>query len=113
MKITIKRTIILPVGLYGCETWSLKMKEECRPRGFENTVLRSIFGPKRYKVTGEWRKLLNEELNDLYTSPNIIQVIKSRRMVWGACSKYGREERCIQGFGEKTRGKEITWKNQA
>jgi hypothetical protein len=58
-------------------------------------VLR-IFGPKRDEVTGEWRKLHNEEVNDLYSSPNISQVIKSRRMVWGACSKYGGAERCEQ-----------------
>jgi hypothetical protein len=113
IKITINRTIILPAGLYGCETWSLTLKKECRMRVFENTVLRRIFGPKRYKVKGEWRKLHNEELNNLYSSPNIIQVIKLRRMVWGACSKYGGEERCIQGFGEKTLRKKITWKHQA
>ena len=65
-KITIYRTIILPVVLYGCETWSHTFMEECRLRVFENRVLRRIFGPKRDQVTGEWRKLHNEELNDLY-----------------------------------------------
>jgi len=68
------------VVLYGCETWSLSMREKDRLRLFENRVLRKIFGPKRDKVTGEWGRLHNEELNDLYTSPNIVRVIKSRRL---------------------------------
>jgi hypothetical protein len=72
----------LPVVLYGCETWFLTLREEHRLRVFENRVLRRIFGPKRDKVTGGWRRLHNEELNDLYSSPNIIQVIKTRRMRW-------------------------------
>ena len=65
-KIKIYRSIILPV-LYGCETWSLKLREERRLKVFENRVLRRIFGPKRDEVTGEWRKLHNEELNNLYS----------------------------------------------
>jgi hypothetical protein len=81
-KIKIYRTIILPVVLYGCETWSLTPREEHRLRMFENRVLRRIFGPKRDEVTGEWRRLHNEELNNLYSSPYITQVIKSRRMRW-------------------------------
>jgi hypothetical protein len=71
------KTIILPVILYGCETWSLTLREEHRPRVFENRVLRRIFGPKRDEVTGGWRKLYNEELRDLYSSPSIIRLIKS------------------------------------
>ena len=82
IKIKIHRTIILPVVLHGRETWSLTLRKECRLRVFENTVLRKTFGPKRDKVTGEWRKPHNEELNYLYSSPNIVRVIKSRRMRW-------------------------------
>ena len=66
LKIKIYRTIILPVVLYGCENWSLTLREERRLRVFENRVLRRVFGPKRDEVTGEWRKLHNEELSDLY-----------------------------------------------
>ena len=81
-KIKIYRTIILPVVLYGYETWPLILSEEHMLRLFENRVLRRIFGPKRDGVTGEWRKLHNEELNSLYSSPNFVRVIKSRRMRW-------------------------------
>jgi hypothetical protein len=70
----------MPVVLYGCETWSLTLREEHRLRVFENRVLRRMFGPKRDEVTGEWRKLHNEELHNFYSSPNIIRTIKSRRM---------------------------------
>ena len=70
----------MPVVLYGCETWSLTLREEHRLRVFENRVFRRIFGPETDGVTGEWRKLHNEELNDLYCSQNIVRVIKSRRM---------------------------------
>jgi hypothetical protein len=83
VKIKIYKTIILPVvPLYGCETWSLTLREQHRLRVFENRVLRRIFGPKRDEVTGGWRKLQNEELHGLYSSPSIVRVIKARRMRW-------------------------------
>jgi len=82
IKIKKYRTIILPVVLYGCETWSLKLTEECKMRVSENRVLRIIFGPKKDEVTGEWKRLYNDKLNYLYSSPNIIQLIKSIRMRW-------------------------------
>ena len=78
LKIKLHRTIILPVVLYGCETWSLTLREERKLRVFENMVLRRIFGNKRDEITGEWRKLHNEELNGLFCSPNIFRVIKSK-----------------------------------
>jgi hypothetical protein len=81
VKVKIYKTIILPVVLYGCETWSLTLREEHRLRVFENRVLR-IFRPKRDEVTGECRKLHNGELRNLYSSPDIIRQIKSRRMRW-------------------------------
>jgi uncharacterized membrane protein len=70
---------ILLVVVYGCETWSLTLKKEHRLRSFENRVLRRIFGPKWDEVTGEWKKLQNEELRDLYSLPSIIRMIKPRR----------------------------------
>jgi hypothetical protein len=79
IKIKIYRTVILSVVLYGCETWSLTLGEEHRLWGFEKRMLRRIFGPKR-EEGGSWRKLHNDELHDLYSSPNFIRVIKSRRM---------------------------------
>ena len=94
LKIKIYGTIILPIVLYGCETWSLTLRKEHRLRVFENRVLRRIFGPKRDGVRGEWRKLHNEELNDLYSSHNIVRLIKSRRMRWA-----GHVARMAEGRG--------------
>ena len=82
LKIKIYRIIIFPVVLYGCETWSLALGEERKLTVFESMVLRKIFGPRRDEVTGEWRRVHNEELNCFYSSPNIVRVIKSRRMRW-------------------------------
>jgi hypothetical protein len=81
IKIYIYRTIILPVVLYVCETWLLTLREEHRLRVLENRVLRRLFEPKRDEVTGWWRKLHNEKLNNLYSSPHIVWVIQSR-MRW-------------------------------
>jgi hypothetical protein len=82
LKIKIYRNIILPLGLYVCEILSLRLREERRLRVFDSSVLKRIFEPKRGEVTREGKKLHNEELNDLYSSPNNIQVIKLRRMRW-------------------------------
>ena len=79
LKIKIHRTIILPVVLYGCETWSLTLREEHRLRVNEKRVLRRVFGSKMDELTSEWRKLHNEELSDMYSLPNIVRVIKSRK----------------------------------
>jgi hypothetical protein len=92
LKIKIYKTVILPVVLYGCENWSLTLGEVHRLRVFENSVLRKIFGPKR-EEDGSWRKLHNYELHNQYSSPNIVRVIKSRRMRWAghvACMGEGR-----------------------
>jgi hypothetical protein len=82
VKVRIYKTIVLPVVLYGCETWSLTVREEYKLKVFEKRVLRRIFGPKKDGETGGWRKLHNEELHNLYPSPSIIRIIKSRRMRW-------------------------------
>jgi hypothetical protein len=90
------RTITLPVVLYGCETRSLTLREKHRLRVFENRVLLRIFGSKRDEVTGGWRKLHNEELHNLYSSPSIIRIIKSRRMRWTRhVERIGGEQECI------------------
>jgi len=101
-KIEICRTIVLLLVLYGCETWPLTLTEERRLRVFENKVLRRIFGPKRDEVMGEQIKQHNKKLNDMYSSPNIVRIRKSRRTTGGTCSTYGEEERRIQSFGGET-----------
>jgi len=94
LKIKIYRTITLPVVPYGCETWSLKLREERRLRVFENWVFWRVFGPKRDKITGKWKKLHNEELSVLYSLPNIVRVVKLRRMRWA-----GHVARIVEGRG--------------
>jgi hypothetical protein len=96
----------LPVVLYGCESWSLTLREECRLRVFENKVLRRIFGPKRDEGTGEWRRLHNKELYALYFSPNIIQMIKSRRLRWaGHVARMGDRRGAYRAFVGKPEGR--------
>jgi len=104
LKIKIYRTVILPVVLYGCETWSLTSREERRLRVSENRVLRRMFEPKRDEVTREWRKLHNEELNDLY-SPNIFRVIKSRIRWAEHVARMGEERGVYRSFVGKPEGK--------
>jgi hypothetical protein len=105
---------IVPVVLYGCEAWSLQLREEHRLRVFENRVLRKIFGCKRDEMIGEWRRLTNEEPYNLYSSPNIIWVIIQRRIKWaGHVARVNGQERYIQRFGGETQRKETTWKTRA
>jgi hypothetical protein len=106
VKVKIYKTKILPVVLYGCETWYLTLREEHRLRVFENRVLRRIFEPKRDEVTGEWRKLHNEEFHNLYSSPDIIRQVKSRRMRWaGHIARMGEETKVYKGLVGKPEGK--------
>jgi hypothetical protein len=92
VNIRICKTVILPVVLYGCETWPLTLREEHKLRVFENRVLRSIFRPKRDEVMGGWRKLHSQELRDLYSSPSIIITIKLIRMRWVGLVTNGGEQ---------------------
>jgi hypothetical protein len=92
--------------LHGCETWSLTLREEHRLRVFENRTLRRIFGPKRDEVTGGLRKLHNDELRNLYTSPNIITMIKSRWMRWaGHVARMGKKRNAYRILVGKPEGK--------
>jgi len=110
IKIKIYRTIILLVVLYECETWLLTLREEHRLRVFESRVLRRIFGPKS-EVTGEWRKLHNEKLNDLYSSPSTVQMIKSRRMRWaGHVVRMGERREIYTGVWWGNLRERTTWK---
>jgi hypothetical protein len=97
LKIKIYQTVIFPVVLYGCETWSLTLGEEHRLAVFENRVLRKIFGPKR-EEDGSWRKLHNDELDSLYSSPNIVRVIKSRRTRWAGHEACMERREVFTGF---------------
>jgi len=103
--ILLQNTIILPVVLYGCETWLLTLREEGKLRVFEDMVLRRIFGPEKDEVTGECRRLHNEELSDLYSSPNIVRVIKSRRMRWAEHVAMGEERGVYRILLGKPEGK--------
>jgi hypothetical protein len=100
---------ILLVVLYGCETWSPALREKCKRWIFENRVLRKIFASKRDEVTGKRRRLHNEELYALYFRPNIIRVIKSRRLRWAGCVERMRREELHTGFWWGTWWKEPTW----
>jgi hypothetical protein len=106
VKIRIYKTIILPVVLCGCESWLLTLREECRLRVFENKMLRRIFGLKRDEVTGEWRRLHNKELYALYSSPNIIWVIKSRILRWaGHVAHMGERRGAYRALVRKPEGR--------
>jgi len=94
--------------VYGCETWSLTLREERRLRVFQNRVLRRIYGSKREEVIGEWRKIHTEKLNDMYSAPNIVRVIKSRLRWTGHVERLGERTGAIQGFRLDTSGKETT-----
>ncbi|KAJ4428777.1 hypothetical protein ANN_25770 [Periplaneta americana] len=103
LKVRIYKTVILPVVLYGCETWTLTLREEHRFRVFENKVLRKIFGDE---VTGEWRKLHNTELHALYSSPDIIRNIKSRRLRWaGHVARMGESRNAYRVLVGRPEGK--------
>ena len=103
----------LAAVLYGCETWLLTLRQEPKLRVFENRVLRRIFGSKRDEVTGEWRRLHNEELNDLDSSPNIIRVMNSRIIRWaGHVARMGERRDVYRAMAGKPEGKRPTWQIQ-
>jgi hypothetical protein len=100
--------------LYGCETWSLALREEHRLRVFKSRVVRRIVGLKTDEVMGGWRKLHNEEIHYLYSSPSIIRIMKSRRMRWaGRVDRMEGEKERVYIIGRKARGKENTRKTKA
>ncbi|KAJ4435343.1 hypothetical protein ANN_17955 [Periplaneta americana] len=106
LKVRIYKTVILPVVLYGCETWTVTLREEHRLRVFENKVLRKIFGAKRDEVTGEWRKLHDTELHALYSSADIIRNIKSRRLRWaGHVARMGESRNAYRVLVGRPEGK--------
>jgi hypothetical protein len=106
VKFRINKTIILPVVLYGCETWYLTVREEHTLRVFENRILRRIFGPKRDGMTRGWIKLYNEQLHNLYSSPSIIRIIKSKRMRWtGHVARMGEKRNVYRLLVGKPEGK--------
>jgi hypothetical protein len=106
VKMRLYKTIILPVVLYGCETWSLTLREEPILRMFEKKVLRRMFEPKRDEVMGGWRKLHNEKLRNLHPSPSIIRIMKSRRMRWaGHVARMGEERNAYRLLVGKPEGR--------
>jgi hypothetical protein len=105
IKVKIYKTIILLVVLYGCETWSLTLREEHRLWVFENWVLRRIFGPKKDEVTGQWRKLHNGELHNCYSLPDIIRQIRSRGMRWVDVARMGEGRNMYRVLVGKPQGK--------
>ena len=106
LKVKTYKTIILPVVLYGCETWSLTLLVEHRLRVFQNKVLSNMFGAKKDKIKGEWRKLHNGQLHALYYSPNIIRNLKSRRLRWaGHVARMEQSRNAQRVLVGKTEGK--------
>jgi hypothetical protein len=114
VKIKIYKTIILPMVLYGCETWCLILREGHRQRVFENRVLWRIFGPRRYEVTEKWRNLHNKDLHDLYSAPSIVRIIKSGRMRWvGHVTQMGEKRSAYRLLTESQRPRKTTRKAKA